>query len=177
MMIISWIANDGTRGATPYFFFILMTIGILLLRKPFPTFAVIIITTLIGLMLVDYLYPSFLIGYETRTQQFLDIGISLLVCLVFNGIMIFIVFREYLRERQLKDALLVQTIRDKEELEKAHKEIKILKGILPICASCKMIRDDKGNWNRIEDYLDEHSEAMLTHGICPNCVARLYPDL
>ena len=177
MMIISWIANDGTRGATPYFFFILMTIGILLLRKPFPFFIVVIIATIIGLMLVDYLYPSFLIGYETRTQQFLDLGISLLVCLAFNGIMIFIVFREYLRERQLKDALLVQTIRDKEELEKAHKEIKILKGILPICASCKMIRDNKGNWNRIEDYLDEHSEAKLTHGICPDCVARLYPEL
>lgn len=177
IMIISWIGNDGTKGATPYFFFILLTIGILLLKKPFPIFVVIIIATIVGLMLVDYFYPHILIGYKTRTQQILDIGISLSVCLVFNGIIIYIVFREYLRERQLKDVLLTQTIKDKKELEQAHKEIKILKGILPICASCKKIRDKEGDWNHIEDYLSEHSEAKLTHGICPDCLTRLYPEL
>lgn len=177
VMIISWIANDGTRGATPYFFFILMTVGILLLQQPFPYFVVIIIATLVGLMLVDVFYPAMLIGYETSTQQILDMDISLLVCLVFNGIIIFIVFREYLRERHLKDVLLAQTIKNKENLEQAHKEIKILRGLVPICSNCKMVRDEKGNWTRIEDYLDQHSEAMLTHGICPDCAAQLYPDL
>ncbi len=87
------------------------------------------------------------------------------------------VFREYLRERQLKDALLVQAIREKEALVLAQKEIKVLQGFLPICAGCKMIRDQRGNWNNIEDYLSEHSEARLSHGICPDCAARLYPEL
>jgi hypothetical protein len=177
IMVISWIANDGTRGATPYFFFILMTIGILLLKKPLPIFVAVVFSTLVGLMSVEFYYPSILIGYETRIQRFLDMGISLLVCMVFNGLIIFIVFREYLRERQLKDALLVQIVRDKEDLERAHREIKVLTGIIPICSNCKMIRDEQGNWHRIEDYLDDHSEAKLTHGICPDCVSRLYPNL
>ncbi len=51
--------------------------------------------------------------------------------------------------------------------------VKTLKGLLPICASCKKIRDDTGYWNRIASYLSEHSEAELTHGLCPEC-ARIY---
>jgi len=55
--------------------------------------------------------------------------------------------------------------------------IKILSGLLPICASCKKIRDDKGYWNQIEAYIRDHSEAEFTHSICPDCVKVLYPDL
>jgi hypothetical protein len=177
ILIVCWLANDGTKGAGADFFFLLMSLGILLLKKPFPIFMLAIVATLVGLLMVEFFYPSILIGYETRTQQFLDVGISLILCLVFNGMIIHMVFREYLRERLLKDALLVQAISEKEELARAQKEIKVLKGILPICASCKMIRDKEGNWNHLEDYLSEHSEARLSHGICPDCVRRLYPEL
>jgi PAS domain S-box-containing protein len=62
------------------------------------------------------------------------------------------------------------------ELQKALAEIKRLQGILPICASCKKIRDDKGYWNQIETYIREHSEAEFTHGICPDCARKLYPE-
>ena len=63
------------------------------------------------------------------------------------------------------------------ELEKALSEIKTLRGILPICANCKNIRDDKGYWNQIESYIQKHSEADFSHGICPECAKKLYPDL
>jgi len=63
------------------------------------------------------------------------------------------------------------------ELQKALSEVKKLSGLLPICASCKMIRDDKGYWNQIESYIRDHSEAEFSHGICPDCVKKLYPDL
>lgn len=56
-------------------------------------------------------------------------------------------------------------------------ENKTLKGFLPICASCKKIRDDQGYWNQIESYIMDHSEAEFSHGICPECVNKLYPDL
>lgn len=177
IMIVSWISNDGTKGAGADFFFLLMSIGILLLKKPFPVFYIVIVTTLVGLLLIEFFYPAIFIGYETGTQRFLDAGISLILCLIFNGIMIHVVFREYLKERTLKDVLLAQIIKDKEDLEKAHMEIKILKGIIPICASCKMIRDKRGEWNHLEDYIDQHSEATFTHGICPNCTTKLYPEL
>ncbi len=63
------------------------------------------------------------------------------------------------------------------ELEDALKNIKVLKGFLPICASCKNIRDDKGYWQQIESYIRDHSEAEFSHGICPECAEKLYPDL
>ncbi len=63
------------------------------------------------------------------------------------------------------------------ELQKALDENKVLQGIIPICANCKNIRDDKGFWNQVEAYISEHSEARFSHGICPACVQKLYPEL
>jgi len=62
------------------------------------------------------------------------------------------------------------------ELQKALSEIKKLSGMLPICASCKKIRDDKGYWKQIELYIKEHSEADFSHSICPECAEKLYPE-
>jgi len=64
-----------------------------------------------------------------------------------------------------------------EEKEKALLELKILSGLLPICASCKKIRDDKGYWNQIELYIRDRSEADFSHGICPDCAEKLYGHL
>jgi hypothetical protein len=55
--------------------------------------------------------------------------------------------------------------------------IKLLHGLLPICAGCKKIRDDNGAWNYIETYISKHSEAQFTHGLCPTCEHDLYPEL
>ncbi len=65
----------------------------------------------------------------------------------------------------------------KNELRNKEKEVKILRGFLPICASCKEIRDDKGFWHQIESYIRDHSEAEFSHGICPKCAEKLYPEL
>ena len=61
-------------------------------------------------------------------------------------------------------------------VKKVFKDIKTLAGLLPICSSCKKIRDDKGYWNQIESYISEHSKAEFSHGICPECAKELYPD-
>lgn len=63
------------------------------------------------------------------------------------------------------------------ELQHALAKVKTLSGFLPICASCKDIRDDKGYWNQIESYISSHSEAEFSHGICPDCAKKLYPEL
>lgn len=63
------------------------------------------------------------------------------------------------------------------ELEVALDEVKTLQGFIPICSSCKSIRDDKGYWNKIESYISNHSEAEFTHSCCPDCIRKLYPDL
>lgn len=63
-----------------------------------------------------------------------------------------------------------------EELQDALSQVKLLSGYLPICASCKKIRDDKGYWNQIESYIHDHSEAEFSHGICPDCAKKLYGE-
>jgi two-component system, cell cycle sensor histidine kinase and response regulator CckA len=63
-----------------------------------------------------------------------------------------------------------------DELKDALQKIKTLKGLLPICASCKKIRDDHGYWERVETYISKHTQAEFTHGICPECRDRLYPE-
>lgn len=60
------------------------------------------------------------------------------------------------------------------EIQQTLREIKTLRGLLPICAGCKKIRDDKGYWTQIEVYVSQHSEAEFSHGLCPDCVQRLY---
>jgi PleD family two-component response regulator len=63
------------------------------------------------------------------------------------------------------------------QLQQALDEIKTLRGIIPICANCKNIRDDKGYWHQIEVYVRDHSDADFSHGICQECAKKLYPDL
>ena len=63
------------------------------------------------------------------------------------------------------------------DLQETLEKVRILSGMLPICANCKKIRDDKGYWNQIESYIQDHSEAEFSHGICPECAKTLYPEL
>jgi PAS domain-containing protein len=63
------------------------------------------------------------------------------------------------------------------ELQQALAKVKTLSGLLPICASCKKIRDDQGYWTQVEVYVRDHSHAEFTHSICPDCAKRLYPDI
>lgn len=63
-----------------------------------------------------------------------------------------------------------------QELKQALAEVKTLSGLLPICSACKKIRDDTGYWRRIEEYISRHSDAEFTHGICPECAKKLYPE-
>lgn len=63
------------------------------------------------------------------------------------------------------------------ELQQALDEIKILRGFIPICASCKRIRNDEGYWEQIESYISSHSEAKFSHGCCEECAKKLYPDI
>ncbi|MBU1340133.1 MAG: GAF domain-containing protein [Proteobacteria bacterium] len=76
---------------------------------------------------------------------------------------------------RILNAELEQRVADRTlKLEQAFSEIKQLKGIVPICSKCKKIRDDKGYWNLLESYIEKHSEASFSHGICPECSEELY---
>ena len=97
------------------------------------------------------------------------------------GLLLFIIFSVFLGklESQIVDYQnnLEQIVKDRtRELTDALSEIKTLRGIIPICCNCKQIRDDEGIWSQIEKYISDHSEAEFTHGICPKCAQKLYPE-
>jgi len=79
---------------------------------------------------------------------------------------------------------IIEELRDVSDLLRTHevvdeltKEINLLKGILPICSRCHKIKDEQGKWERLETYIQDHSDANFSHGVCPECRKILYPDL
>ena len=83
---------------------------------------------------------------------------------------------QLVREVETRKQAELALWQEKCELEQALQEIDVLSGLLPICAQCKKIRDDKGYWNQIESYIRQYSRAEFSHSICPECAAALYPD-
>ncbi len=83
---------------------------------------------------------------------------------------VLIAFRIIKNEIKQKENLI-------DQLQSASNEVKTLKGFIPICASCKKIRDDKGYWSQLEKYIGERSDAEFTHGICPDCSKKIYQEL
>ena len=75
-----------------------------------------------------------------------------------------------------RNALIQERLKLINELTGALSKIKFLSGLLPICAGCKKIRNDKGYWEQVESYLKEHSDIEFTHGLCPDCIGRIYPE-
>lgn len=87
--------------------------------------------------------------------------------------------------RDMNRALAISVARFKEmmelrrinaELKEALFTVKTLSGMIPICANCKKVRDDKGCWHQIEEYIRNHSEVEFSHGVCPDCSRQLYPE-
>jgi DNA-binding NtrC family response regulator len=91
--------------------------------------------------------------------------------------------QDYLFKGEPSSTAIIRTIRyaiERQrlitELKEALDHIKQLQGLLPICSACKNIRDDKGYWNRIESYISKNSNVEFSHGICPDCAKKLYPE-
>jgi len=99
-------------------------------------------------------------------DELVIVALFLVTALTFFSIRRWMAFRTV-------NAALRQRNRD---LQHALIQIKELKGVLPICSVCKKIRDDEDSWHQLEAYIESHTHAEFTHGICPDCTRRLYPD-
>jgi ABC-type amino acid transport substrate-binding protein len=102
-------------------------------------------------------------------------GILAVVLVPIGVVLAVLLFWSWSLRRQVRKKTAALSVIN-EELKMALSEVSKLSGLLPICASCKKIRDDKGSWKQIEVYISQHSEAEFTHGICPECCKRLYPE-
>lgn len=130
-----------------------------------------------GLMLMSALVfalvgPGF-IPSNLVTENFVEVGLmtAALLC------SIALADRIKVREAEQRMALETAVTRRTAELQAALDEVKTLSGLLPICSHCKKIRDDNGYWNSLEKYLYEHTDALLSHGICPECAQVHYPEV
>ncbi|MDP2389788.1 MAG: hypothetical protein Q8N52_05620, partial [Acidobacteriota bacterium] len=100
-----------------------------------------------------------------------------------NIIGVVAVRRRILLQNQVSESWRLEAeARDRERLaqhqaEHATQQLQALHGIIPICASCKHVRTDAGEWQQIELYVREHSDAEFSHGVCPSCTQRLYADV
>jgi len=143
------------------------------------------------LFIIGLLTSAAMTFYEFFKQYLIpDISIwnSHIITIVFSTILALIVsFFVLKRENKIKSTInqknqeLEKAKRDLVEninrLEEASRNIKILSGLIPICSSCKKIRDDAGYWHQIEKYIKEHSDAVFSHGLCPSCAKELYPEM
>ena len=116
----------------------------------------------------DLTYALFLVDHETE-----DLA-ERLEYVVTSFVFVLIALTVPLRIIVKGVSKLEQTRAD---LQAALGSIKTLQGLVPICANCKMIRSSDGDWQQLEVYISDHSEATLSHSICPDCTIKLYPDI
>jgi MASE6 len=113
----------------------------------------------------------FILGHQVSSFLFYSTDLIIRFISAFCMVTLLAVIMEQARvlvQRKLLNANL--------KLKKSLKEVKTLTGLLPICANCKDIRDDKGYWSQLEEYVQQHSDAQFSHGICPQCSDKLYGD-
>lgn len=122
-----------------------------------------------GLMFFPFLFKGHVYSSVTVSRFMIALPIVTVVCFGLES-------SRDLFSRML-DSRNRQLVQEKKQLETALKEIKTLSGLIPICAGCKSIRNDEGYWERVETYIEARSAVDFTHGLCPDCLKRLYPDL
>ena len=100
----------------------------------------------------------------------------LIICSILSLLFMFISLVLVNKMFDRRTSIIIELEQKKLEIQKALSEVKELSGMLPICASCKNVRDDNGYWNQIEDYIRNRTDVDFSHSVCPQCMVKLYPD-
>ncbi len=130
--------------------------------------------TLVMLQHVDDSGAHFETKHRRKDGTIIDVELSNNGAVLYGGKkLIFCICRDITERKQYEEerSALIN------ELQTALEEIKSLRGIIPICSTCKRIRDDEGYWEQVDDYISKHTQVHLSHGICPECMKTLYPEL
>lgn len=185
LLVVTWLYNGGINGSGTFVSMVaLVAMTVVLQRRRFVATVAIFFPVMSVLFMVEYLFPDTVRGYSSPGQRFLDVYFSFAISTAVIFIIIALILESHDREKNKLDKskrLLEEKMqllsRTNMDLEEALGKIQTLNGLLPICASCKKIRDDAGYWDRIESYIERHSQAVFTHSLCPDCAEKRYPHL
>ncbi len=160
LLVFLWFIDNGTLGSVSYFMITATVMAAMYLRgKSATVFITTLIASIVILVFIESSYPAFLHNaHSSNIQRLIDVSMCFMLCVVI------IIFSVHVVIKQYRD--------DRHRLSLALSEIQTLRGILPICSSCKKIRDDKGYWNQIEKYFNEHTDYNLSSGLCPECASK-----
>ncbi|MBN2410151.1 hypothetical protein JXQ31_00580 [candidate division KSB1 bacterium] len=132
------------------------------------TFLITFLSMILSLCLT--VFVLYLFGHMENLPYAIFISVTVPCCLVpLLSYQFFKLLERYDKSEVEREKLI-------SELQKASEKVNTLKSLLPICASCKKIRDDMGYWHQVEDFVRKHSNLEFSHGICPDCAKALYPD-
>ncbi len=139
-----------------------------------PVFLLII--TLISIFISEILVMLFIAKLPAMSHYYEAVLDGIILTVILYPSLFFFVFKPIKTNLELRIKAESELNKTIEELKKSLDEIKVLHGILPFCAACKKIRNDKGYWDKIENYLLEHSEIQFNHGMCPECRKKYYKE-
>ena len=146
--------------------------------SPLKVFWIIIVSVLVAeTFLMSFLYITGMDEMSSTTLSYFVLLDGVLLCLILTPLLLRLVYmpmRDNVKNLEETRLELRETIH---ELAVALTEVKQLRGIIPICASCKKIRDDGGLWQQVEAYIEKHSEADFSHSMCPDCAKSFYEEL
>ncbi len=186
-LVTASIVNLGTvRAPISSVYYALIVVGGLLFDLPGVIVTIVLSSTLVGGLIVAQ--NQGLLPTPDSSVTFVQ-WVTFFALFVTNGGLVTVVLRwtrDALHRAEVEIAERAKIERElrsnKEmlertnaELQTALAEVKTLQGLIPICANCKKIRDDKGMWTQIEAYLARHSDVQFTHGLCPDCLAQYFP--
>lgn len=164
LLNFAWFFNGGSQGPTQMIFFsaaiVYTVIFVGVTRWVFLCFFVINFTSL---YYVEYAYPRWIIPYDNPIVRVQDFMITVPSVIVMCTLMILAVLGAYEADHR-------KLAQSKSDMEAKLAEIRVLKGLLPVCAACKKIRTKQGDWIQMEVYIERHSQASFSHGLCPDCM-------
>lgn len=174
---VAWFSNNGIHGSIPFFFFPLLVMSSIMAKgaERMITLSSIVLV-FFALVLVHRNQPGLVNGYANDAAWFDDVAAVLAVTFLVCCSLAITLAKAYAEERERVIQLTEEATRSRIEAMRLERELATIKEILPICASCRKIRDPDGHWHDIERVLSEATGTKYSHGLCEICFESLYGD-
>lgn len=177
VLCVAWFSNNGLHGSVPFFFFPLLVMSSIMAKGTVRVLTLGgIASVFFALVLVQRTQPSLVQGYASDAQLFHDVAAVLAVTFLVCCTLAITLAKAYAEERERVIQLTEEATRSRVEAQRLERELATMREILPICSSCKKIRDQVGDWHAIEQFLSDATGTKYSHGLCEPCFESLYGE-